>query len=171
MNIDVFLNDDAATRARLERVLSAYPDYFHIRWHAQDASAHYAQLYHASLPLDATTGHGPTVDASAGYGAYGYYGTDPLPLQFPAVALFDRLALLPAGGGPPRLLRPGVWEVAFAAEDLLRAAVHQALEAALAELREAYVQLRATRSGILELPAAARLLRVTPTALHRALRK
>jgi hypothetical protein len=171
MNVDVFLDESSGTRARLERILSAYPDLFQIRWHAPGSHARFAQLYHASLPLDASTGHGPAESGHAGYGAYGYYGGEPLLQPLPALALFDRLALLPASGGPPRNLRPSVWEVPFPAEDLLRAAFHQALEAALAELRAAYVQLRATHPGILELPAAAALLQVTPAALRRALRK
>lgn len=170
MNVDVFLNDDA-TRARLEQVFTAYPGLFQIRWHSAEASTHYAQLYHASLPLDATTGHGPAVERRAGYSSYGYYGSEPTSQPLPALALFDRLALLPAAGSPPRLLRPGVWEVPFHSEDLLRAAFHQALAAALLELREAYRQLRATRPGILELRTAARLLQVTPAALRRALQK
>lgn len=174
MNVDVFLDKCNATTDRIEPVLSAYPGYFHVRWHALEASALYTSLYLASLPLDATNGHTLADDgtpAAYSYGAYGYYAGEPAPLQLPAIGLFDRLALLPSNAGPPRCLWPGVWEAPFRSEDLLRGALHQALEAAFAELREAYAQLRATHPGILELPTAARLLQVTPTALHRALRK
>jgi len=174
MNVDIFLDENEATQARVERVLSAYPELFHVRWHAADASARFVQLYLASLPLDATTGHtrsGELSAAEAAYGGYGYYAGEPTPVRRPALALFDRLALLSAGGGLPHPIRPGVWEVSFQVDDLLRAAFHQALEAAFAELRESYAQLRATQPGILELPAAARLLQVTPTALRRALRR
>jgi len=174
MNVDVFLDECDATPVRIERVLSGYPGYFQVRWRGAGASALYTSLCLASLPLDASTGHTLADDATPAaysYSTYGYYGGEPSPLLLPAIALFDRLALLPSDGGPPRCLRPGVWEAPFRSEDLLRGAFHQALEAAFAELREAYAQLRATHPGILELPAAARLLQVTPTALHRALRK
>jgi hypothetical protein len=174
MNVDVFLDQSSATRPPIERALSAYPDLFHVRWHSADSLACYTQLYIASLPLDPTTGHvlvGEGTPPTEPYASYGYYSGIPISLHLPALALFDRLALLPSEGGPPRQLRPGVWEVPFVVQDLFRAALHQSLEAALAELRQAYAQLRAARPGILELPAAAHLLHVTPAALHRALRK
>lgn len=177
MNVDIFLDQDEATRARLERIFAVYPELFQIRWHSAAEAERYMQLYLASLPLDYTTGHGvagevsPGVDTYQSYGYSGYYQDDLTPPQFPALALFDRLALVPSHGGPPRQIRPGVWAAPFETEELLRGAFHQALEAAFAELREAHVQLRATHLGLLELPNAARLLQVTPVALHRALRR
>lgn len=174
MNVDVFLDQDEATRACFERIFAAYPELFQVRWHSADEAERYTQLYLASLPLDYTTGHGVAGEPSRGvdtYQSYGYYQDELTPQQFPALALFDRLALIPSHGGPPRLIRPDVWAAPFEAEELLRGAFHQALEAAFAELREAYVQLRATHLGLLELSNAARLLQVTPVALHRAVRR
>jgi hypothetical protein len=138
MNVDVFLDAQGTGRAALERVLAAYPGQFTVRWHSGTDTAHYLQLYHASLPLDATTGHslaGEGGDRNAGYGCYSYYGGTAVEVRLPALALFDRLALVHVPGGPPRPLRPGVWEVPFTVEDLLRGAFHQALTAARAEFR------------------------------------
>ena len=56
-------------------------------------------------------------------------------------------------------------------DDVLRAAFHQALEAAFAEVRESYANLRECRGGVLLNAAAAALLHVTPAALDRALRR
>lgn len=147
MNVDVFLDAQGTGRAAVKRVLAAYPEQFTIRWHPATDTVRYLQLYHASLPLDASTGHslaGEGGDRDAGYGSYGYYGAEEREIRLPAMALFDRLALIHISGGPPRLLRPGVWEVPFTVEDLLRGAFHQALTAARAELREAHSRFRLT---------------------------
>ncbi|MGV3720050.1 MAG: hypothetical protein ACO1SX_03990 [Actinomycetota bacterium] len=177
MNVDVFVTpDDPAGRA-ISRVLEPYGDLFRVRWHGSGSEGWHRQLLLASFQLDASSGH--TVQGEApsragagyGYGYYGAYSTGSGAVVLPAIAVFDRLALIASTGGPPQQIRPGVWLAPFKVEDLLRAAFHQALEAAFAEVRESYANLRASRGGVLLNDAAAAMLHVTPAALERALRR
>lgn len=174
MNVDVFVHPDNSAVGSIGRVLAPYGDLLRVTWHGPESGSRCQQLLLASFPLDASTGHtvsGEAPDRSEmSYGYYGAYGSGGTYADYPAVAIFDRMALLASSGGPPRQERSGVWSVPFGVEDLLRAAFHQALEAAFAEVREAHERLRATRPALMH-DAAAALLQVTPAALDRALRR
>lgn len=174
MNVDIFVYPDDPAAKSLARVLAPYSSLLRVAWHASESSERYQQLLLASMPLDAGTGHTiggePTHPREMSYGYYGAYGQPAGTAPLPAVAVYDRMALLPSSGGPPRQVRPGVWTVPFHVEDLVRAAFHQALEAALAEVREAHGRLLTLQPGLLHEPAAT-LLQVRPEALDRALRR
>lgn len=177
MNVDVFVSPHDPAGGAIARVLEPYGDLFRVRWHGPGSEGWHRQLLLASFPLDASSGHTVRGEAPSragagyGYGCYGAYPAGSGPVVVPAIAIFDRLALLASAGGPPQQIRPGVWLAPFKVEDVLRAAFHQALEAAFAEVRESYANLRASRSGVLLNDAAAALLHVTPAALERALRR
>lgn len=164
MRVDVFLRGrDAPLRPGIERVLAHYAGLLEVRWHGPEAGALYEALRLASLPLDASTGHGSAgPDPYAGYRPSGAR-------YLPAIAVHSRLALVDAPGGPAREVRPRVWEVPFRREEVLLAAFHRALEAAAAEVREAHRRLRERRPDLSE-ASAARLLEVTPPMLRRATR-
>ena len=170
MNVEVFLPENGALRSSLEGVLAAYPGLFRVRWlDATDAERH-LELLLASLSIDAATGHGePDEDGDADYAGYGYVGpaTD---TRLPAIAMYDRLALVTSSGGPPRRLRAGAWEAPLHFETVLRPAFHLALEDALSQLRADYARMRALSPRGLNERLAAEHLGVTEAALRRALR-
>lgn len=177
MNVDVFVSPGDPAASAIARVLEPYTPLFRVRWHGSESEGWHRQLLLASFPLDASSGHTVHGETSTrggapyGYGYYGGYSSGASFVATPAIALFDRLALITSTGGPPQQIRPGVWLAPFKVEDVLRAAFHQALEAAFAEVRESYSNLRSVRGGVLLNEAAAALLHVTPAALERALRR
>lgn len=174
MNLEVFLPPDAdELRALVSETLALYPELFRIRWHASVDPERYHRLRLASLPLDDGTGH--TLDGEPAAGAlpgdvYAYYGGYAAAgeIELPAIAIFDRMALLPGSGGPPRRERPGVWRVNFQVGRLLLAALHQALEEALSELREARGNLETLAEPERTEEEIRLLLDVTAEALRRA---
>lgn len=178
MNVDIFTAPGQGFESSISRVVQPYQDLLRIRWHGPDSEGWYRQLLLASYPLDASSGHTTQGEATGQggegygyYGGYGSYGSGAGAVMYPAIAIFDRLAMVPSTGGPPQQIRPGVWSAPFKVDDVLRAAFHQALEAAFAEVRESYANLRECRGGVLLNEAAAALLHVTPAALDRALRR
>jgi hypothetical protein len=171
MNVDVFLPYDPAPQPVIERLLVSYANLVRVRWHGPDAGGLYRQLCLASFPLDASTGHsgpGEQPGLANSYGYYGYGGEDH-GVALPAIAIFDRLAIVPAIGGEPKQVRQGVWTTPFQNEQLLRGSLHQALEAAFTELREAHRALTARRGAPIRDEAAAVMLDVNVSALRRAL--
>jgi hypothetical protein len=173
MNLYVFLPSGSLLRPRLERVFDAYPGLFTVRWHGPGDTELLTELLLASLPLDETTGHGTPTEPgspSEGYGGYGYSGTV-VGLVWPAIALYDRLALVDGGGGPPRRLRPGLWEASFQLDAALRPAFHRAVEDALAEVRGDHAALMALAAVRMDEADAASALGITREALRRALHR
>jgi hypothetical protein len=164
MRLQVFLppgpEGDGERRA-LQVVLAAYPNLFATDF--EPPRALLRGLWLAALHPDADAGLGP--------GAGDYYG-DGEEWETPdeAVALHDRVALLPArrGSGAPRAVRPGIWQASFSDVEALRAGFGRALRAALTDLRAEYQALEARRPGI-PVAAAAPLLEVTEAALSLSL--
>jgi hypothetical protein len=171
MNVNVFLPEDGSLRASLERVLSAYPGLFRVRWLGPADGESHLELLLASFPLDEATGHGARGEGDAAdYAGYGYLAPA-AESRLPAIAIYDRLALVTATGGPPRRLRPGVWEAPLHLESVLRPAFHLVLEDALAQVRHDYARLRLLSPRGLDERSAAERLGVTREALRRALRR
>ncbi len=167
MDVDIFLNDpNPRLGATLEEVLRGYPELFRVRWHPRSEPELYQQLYLASYPLDLCSGH--PLEADEPCEATGYligYGEPELAMP-PAVALFNRLALLDAPGGVKEL-RAGVWTAAFTEPETLRAGFYRAFQDALRALTAAD-QALLSRCPDLSDTDAAHQLEVTIAALRRA---
>lgn len=180
MDLDLFLppNHPEANPA-LNSLGARYPGLFRERRHSSRDPL-FTRYWLASLPLDGTTGHWlagdrPAAEITAGYGSYGSPYPSPtgyetiLGPDLPAVALWNRIVLVPAEAGAPARLRPGLYRAPFHHPALLRAAFHRALEETLGELRTAYAALLRRYPGPCAAADAARLLGVTEAALRRAL--
>lgn len=165
MHLDVFLAGETL-RSDVEVLLRAYPALFDVRWHDEPAPELYQQLWIASYPLDACTGHALGPDEICEPLGYDYgYGLPPQPATV-SLGLFDRVALVAAPGRVTEL-RPGVWSVSFEEFETLRAGFYRAFADALSALGTADLALMKRRPELSEEEAAV-LLEVTVPALRRA---
>lgn len=169
MDVDIFLNENEPRLPFvLEEVLRGYPDLFRVRRHPRPEPEIYQQLHLASFPLDVDSGHPLEADepCEAHGDVLGYGYGEIHPEMPPAVALFNRLALVDAPGGVKQV-RPGVWSVAFLEPETLRAGFYRAFQDALRALAAADRALLGRCPELSDTDAALQL-EVTVAALRRA---